>query len=178
MYNGGSTRCKVAGAGDDAATLEPCRTPLGAQGQCHATVRIATATIPDASTPLAMFSKGSNPARDAAQSQRNGADPPPAPTRVAGERAPRHDSLVMATEATDPTERLLELRGADVRRFAVVRDEASGAERSDVVRPGHAPPTARNEAEAREALRELFGGPIEQTPKQRAALLVELGLGA
>jgi hypothetical protein len=87
----------------------------------------------------------------------------------------------MAAEATDPTERLLELRDlatGEVRHFAVVRDEPSGVESSDVVRPGHAPPTATNEAEAREALEEIFGGPIEQTSEQRAALLAELGLDA
>jgi hypothetical protein len=83
--------------------------------------------------------------------------------------------------ATDPTERLLELRDlatGEVRRFAVVRDGASRVDDFDVDRAGHAPPTARNEAEARGALEELFGGPIEQTPEQRAALLAELGLGA
>jgi hypothetical protein len=87
----------------------------------------------------------------------------------------------MAAEATDRAERLLELRDlatGEVRRFVVVRDDTTSTAWVGMERVGHAAPNAATPLEAREALAELFGGPIEQTAEERSALLTELGLRA
>ena len=85
----------------------------------------------------------------------------------------------MSADSAAATERLLELRDlatGEVRRFAIVREDAQAAGAAPSDATFYEPSTAETAADARAALTELYGGPLDQTDDERRARLEELGL--